>query len=284
MSMFENETKQTIEAAYDKMTEVERSIADFFVSNTEKRNFSSRSISKMLYVSEATLSRFAQKCGYKGYRELIFSYERDLESEKKYVGSEQGISMVTKKVRNTYQALLEKEFEILDESQIRRVAGMMNTSDKVLVCGMGSSGYAAEDLSFRFMRIGLDISAVTDSQIMKISATFADEKTMVIAVSLSGETAEVVECARIAREKGAQVICITAAPESALAKECMEVLRVATCKNLDTGLKISPQFSILAVADVIFSYYFENDSYFKTQQYRATLQAIRGKWEKAQEK
>ena len=73
MFSFQNETKQTIEVTYSKMTEVEKSIADFFIDNKDVMDFSSKYISKMLYISEATLSRFAKKCGYKGYREFIFS-------------------------------------------------------------------------------------------------------------------------------------------------------------------------------------------------------------------
>ena len=81
MISFQNETKQTIEASYKKMTAVERSVADFFIGNKDDMDFSSKNISRVLYVSEATLSRFSQKCGYKGYREFIFSYERDLKFE-----------------------------------------------------------------------------------------------------------------------------------------------------------------------------------------------------------
>ena len=72
MISFQNETKQTIEASYKKMTAVERSVADFFIGNKDDMDFSSKNISRVLYVSEATLSRFSQKCGYKGYRDLFF--------------------------------------------------------------------------------------------------------------------------------------------------------------------------------------------------------------------
>ena len=61
-----NETKQRIENKYHEMTAVERSIADYFINNKRVHDFSSKNISIQLYVSEATLSRFAKKCGYKG--------------------------------------------------------------------------------------------------------------------------------------------------------------------------------------------------------------------------
>ena len=64
MIYYQNETKQNMFNSYNNMTPVERSIADFFLSNTEKMDFSSKNISKRLYVSEAALSRFSKKCGY----------------------------------------------------------------------------------------------------------------------------------------------------------------------------------------------------------------------------
>lgn len=276
LGLFQNETKQALEEAYQKMTEVEKSIADFFINNKELREFSSRNVSKMLYVSEATLSRFAQKCGYKGYREFIFTYVKDLELEQKSESIEKDISLFTQNVKNTYQNLLQENFKILNEEQIRRVAGMLNSCNRVLIYGIGNSGYVAEEFQLRFMRIGMDVNAVTDSQMMKISAALAGEDTLVIAVSLSGESKEVLESVKIARGKGAAVVCITASPTSSVAKECQEVIQVAAFKNLDTGTRISPQFSILIVIDVLYSYYFANDSYFKSQKYKATLSAIQG--------
>lgn len=95
---------------------------------------------------------------------------------------------------------------------------------------------------------------------------------------------EVLESIRIAKSRGASIICMTAVSGSSVAKESQEVIQVAALKNLDTGTKISPQFSILAIMDVLYSYYFANDSYFKTQKYKATLSAIRAKGEHTEDK
>ena len=42
MIYYQNETKQNMFNSYNNMTPVERSIADFFLSNTEKMDFSSK--------------------------------------------------------------------------------------------------------------------------------------------------------------------------------------------------------------------------------------------------
>ena len=260
----QNETKGQIEAAQSDMTQVEHTIANYFLNNEELTDFSSKRISALLYVSEATLSRFAKKCGFKGYREFIFAYEKDLKEEKNGTVSEKDISLFT-------------------ENQIRRIAGLLNVSRRVFVYGMGSSGNVAEEFQLRFMRIGLDVTAVTDSQMIQMSAALVEEGMLVIAISLSGTTREIVESIRIAKSRNAKVIFITANPALETAARCDEVLRVAYLKNLDTGTKISPQFSILVMIDILYSYYFANDSYFKAQKYKETLSAIQGKHKGAME-
>lgn len=279
----QNETKGQIEAAQSDMTQVEQTIANYFLNNEELTDFSSKRISALLYVSEATLSRFAKKCGFKGYREFIFAYEKDLKEEKNGTVSEKDISLFTKKVQSSYQKLLQENFKLLDENQIRRIAGLLNVSRRVFVYGMGSSGNVAEEFQLRFMRIGLDVTAVTDSQMIQMSAALVEERMLVIAISLSGTTREIVESIRIAKSRNAKVIFITANPAPETAARCDEVLRVAYLKNLDTGTKISPQFSILVMIDILYSYYFANDSYFKAQKYKETLSAIQGKHKGAME-
>lgn len=283
MVYYENETKQKMSNSYGDMTPVERSIADFFLSNAEKMDFSSKNISKRLYVSEAALSRFAKKCGYKGYRELIFSYEKDLESEVPKENTEQDVSSFTKKIRGSYASLLNESFNLLKEKQIRKVPAMLDTAKKICVYGMGSSGFVAKEFQLRFMRIGLTVEAFTDSQMMQMNAALADSETLVIGLSLSGRTKEVNHAVRLAKKKGAAVVYLTANEHSEVADCCDELVQTAYMKNLDTGTRISPQITLLVMLDVIYSYYFSSDTYYKVKKYKQTLAAIRGEEVEADE-
>ena len=283
MVYYENETKQKMSNSYGDMTPVERSIADFFLSNAEKMDFSSKNISKRLYVSEAALSRFAKKCGYKGYRELIFSYEKDLESEVPKENTEQDVSSFTKKIRGSYASLLNESFNLLKEKQIRKVTAMLDTAKKICVYGMGSSGFVAKEFQLRFMRIGLTVEAYTDSQMMQMNAALADSETLVIGLSLSGRTKEVNHAVRLAKKKGAAVVYLTANEHPGVADCCDELVQTAYMKNLDTGTRISPQITLLVMLDVIYSYYFSSDTYYKVKKYKQTLAAIRGEEVEADE-
>ena len=137
-----------IESNYDKFTTVERNIADFFIQNRKKVDFSSKSISERLFVSEASLSRFAKKCGYRGYREFIYQYEET------FVEKQESITGNTRMILNAYQELLNKTYSLVDEAQIARISRYLNQAERVFVCGTGSSGLAAREMELRFMRIG----------------------------------------------------------------------------------------------------------------------------------
>ena len=178
-------TKHKIEEAYTSLTKSEQGVADYFLENTAISDFSSKHISTLLYVSEATLSRFAKKCGFKGYREFVYMYELDFKdyfTEKE----EKEISDITRSVRKNYKDIMVKAFDLIDEDQMRRIASRLsNTEYTVPVYGMGSSGYVAREFQLRFMRLGLDVIAITDSQMIAMNASLVKRGSLVLAFSIS---------------------------------------------------------------------------------------------------
>lgn len=277
MVHFENETKQNIRNYYDEMTPVEKNIANFFLSNTEKCDLSSKNIAKCLYVSEASLSRFAKKCGYKGYRELSFSYEKDLEFEQSGIPINKDVNHFAKKVYGYYQNILRENCERVDEHQIRKITEMLDGCRRVFIYGVGSSGFAAREIQFRFMRLGLDVEAITDPHMMKMSSVLIDENCVVIGISLSGQTSEVADGILAAKKNKAKVILVTSNGEPQIRECCDQILQVVDMKNLDFGNKISPQFPILVIFDILYAYYMDKDSYKKTQKHKDTISALRMK-------
>ena len=124
---YQNETKQNIEKNFEDMTQLEKSIGEFFIKNKSARDFSSKGISGLLYVSEASLHRFAKKCGYKGYREFIFSYEKDIENERNNSTDEKKVNQLIIKLKAAYTTLVEENFVLIKDNQIRKIATLLNS-------------------------------------------------------------------------------------------------------------------------------------------------------------
>ena len=257
-----------IESNYDNFTTVEKNIADFFIRNRKKMDFSAKTISEKLFVSEASLSRFAKKCGYRGYREFIYQYEET------FVEKQESIRDNTRMVMNVYQELLNKTYNLIDEAQIGRICRYLNQAERVFVCGKGSSGLAASEMELRFMRIGVDIDSIQDSDVMRMQAVFQDKRSLVFGFSISGAKEEVLYLLREANKRGAKTVLLTAKNKPIYDEFCDEVVLLPSLNHLNHGNVISPQFPILVMLDVIYSYYVEKDKYEKKILHDNTLKAL----------
>ena len=257
-----------IKMNYEKFTTVEKSIADFFIQNRERVALSAKAMADRLYVSEASLSRFAQKCGYRGYREFVYQYEMT------FVENRESMTGNTRMILNAYQELLNKTYSLIDEEQIARIGKYLGQAERVTVCGRGSSGYAAAEMELRFMRIGVNIDSIQDSDRMRMQAVFQDKRSLVFGISVSGETEPVLYLLREARRRGAKTVLITAETPERFREICTEVLRMPSLRYLNQGNVISPQFPILLMLDILYSYYAAQDKGKKELLHDDTLRAL----------
>lgn len=232
----------------EKLSDTEQVIADFFRENRERLNFSSARIAKKIHVSEASLSRFAQKMGYHGYRDFIYQYERELERQETPLNAE------LDSVFAAYHGVISKTHGIISREQINRVVSFLMNKKKVFVYGFGSSGIAGEEFVLRLLRLGVDAKVITELHQMVINENQVNSEVLVIGISLSGKTCEILDAMTKAKQKGADTILITANTEIVSA-EYTEVVHTATIKNLELGNTISPQLPILMILDLIFSKY-----------------------------
>lgn len=258
-----------IESNYDNFTAVEKSIADFFIQNRNKVDFSAKAVSEQLFVSEASLSRFAKKCGYRGYREFVYQYEES------FVEKSESITGNTRMVLNAYQELMNKTYSLIDEAQIARISRYLNKAARVFVCGIGSSGLAAREVQLRFMRIGVDIDSIQESDLMRMQAVFQNQTCLVFGISISGEKEEVLYFLKEAHKRKAKTVMVTAKNKEKLEEFCDEVLLLPSLKHLNHGNLISPQFPVLVMMDIIYSYFLEQNKYEKETLHDNTLRALR---------
>lgn len=266
-----------IESNYDNFTNVEKNIAEFFIRNRKKMDFSAKEVAGRLFVSEASLSRFAKKCGYRGYREFIYQYEET------FVEKPESITGNTRMVLNAYQELLNKTYSLVDEGQIARISRYLNQAARVFVCGMGSSGLAANEMKLRFMRIGVDIDSIQDSDLMRMQAVFQSPACLVFGISISGEKEEVLYLLREAHKRKAKTIIVTARKKERLDEFCDEVVLLPSLRHLNHGNAISPQFPALIMLDIIYSYFLEYNKYEKETYHDSTLRALREEYKKLEE-
>lgn len=272
MKEYEKSVIPMIESNYENLTTVEKTIADFFINNKEFKNLEAKSIADYLYISEASISRFAKKIGFTGYREFIYHYQATFQEEK--IEVEEG----TKDVLNTYQELLNKSYNLINEEQMNRITKLISDKKRIYVYGVGSSGLVAKEFKTRFMRIGLDVEAITDFHLLMMNAVRLNKDSLVIGISISGSTKEIIDALYIAKEKGATTIFITSRNNNRFSEDFNEVVLTAVKQNLEYGNVISPQFPALVIIDIIYANYLKDDRRSKEAIYDATIEPIIGRY------
>ena len=258
-----------IESVYGSLTHLEKKIADYFLSDEAlTANLSAQAVSQKLYVSVPSLTRFAKKCGFSGYRQFIFEFQES-SSESKNVSRD-----LTRNVLSDYGELLNKTFSLIDEEQFLRVGDMLNNAGRVYIYGQGSSGLVAREMEFRFMRLGMVCKAITDDHMIRVNRVMLDPDCLVISISISGETKIITQAIQNAKKVGAKTVLVTSNNSDDLRQQCDELVLVAVKKHLAQGNNISPQFPVLVVMDIFYAYYIDLDRDYRSQIFTNTLSAL----------
>ncbi|WP_438798684.1 MurR/RpiR family transcriptional regulator [Staphylococcus pseudintermedius] len=243
-----------IESNLENMTTTEKEGAQFFLKQVTVEDLSSEMFSNQLHVSKATLTRFAKKCGFTGFREFLFHY-REMMREKEDILAYKDL---IQKVLFDYEEMLRKNYSILNESQLEHIKEMINQAERVYLYGKGSSALALKEMKMRFMRLGIICEVIEDNDMLVWNNLLVDASCLVIGASISGKTSSVLHALKRAKAQGAQTVLMTTRNFNAHEFGCDEILLLAAAKHLSYGNVISPQFPILLMTDCLFSYYLED--------------------------
>ena len=229
------------------LTKMDKKIIEYIQTHELDENFSTiNSLAYAIGTSPATITRFSGKLNYANFQDMKFNLQH--EKSEKVVENAPLVQ------------LIHQTGEFISEEKIKRLAHNLKTCRQVNFAGLGSSGLTASEFYYRTMRMGTKGSVSTDAHQMKISASLLSSRDMFVAISNSGETLELIEAAKIARNQGAYVVVITNFEGSALTKNADLVL-ITTAQSSNNDSKfINSQIATLFLLDIV-SYLLLNDTH-----------------------
>ncbi len=101
-----------------------------------------------------------------------------------------------------YEEILTATNKLVDEEKLEEIAKLIDSSKRVYFYGIGSSGLVAMEIKSRFMRLGVVCDAITDENNLIWTTNILDDSCLVIGLSLSGQTEEVMEHLQLAAQRG----------------------------------------------------------------------------------
>lgn len=190
------------------LNETELIIYHYVIKNMEKiTKMSIRELSQDSYVSTATILRFCRKMGCEGYSE--FKLKLKLFNEKTEIP---GIDNEMDMIIQFLELSKSKEFK---EKIIQAVSCIKNANN-ISFLGIGTSGVLGKYGARFFSNIGYYSQYIDDpyypAPINKI------EHNVLIALSVSGETKEVIDQLKMYQSKHSTIITITNRPNSTIDK------------------------------------------------------------------
>lgn len=133
-------------------------------------------------------------------------------------------------------------------------------ANKIVVFGLGNSASIAIDACHKFLRTGLNAVSYSDNHMQVIAASHLTPKDVVIGVSHSGSSKDIVEALKRARECGATTISITNKGKSPILKYSYIVLSTSSQETEYNILALNSRIVQLAIVDTLYFYVVYNRS------------------------
>ena len=239
-----------------QLTRAGHAVADYLLQHADEAQYLSiSSLARECNVAEATVFRFCRALGFDGYHEMrialaqanatgTMSSQRELQpGASTETLFEHASARLFTAINGTQNAL---SVEAVDEA-----ARMLREAKQVFCFGQGGSMLLANDICARFASLSTKFRTSGDSHLQLLTASLMNEADVVLFVSYSGATRDMMETLRTAKAAGAKIILLTHYEDSPGASLADVVLRCGAQESpLDSG-SIPIKVAVLYVGEVL---------------------------------
>ncbi|KIL49550.1 MurR/RpiR family transcriptional regulator [Jeotgalibacillus soli] len=236
----------------------EQKIADYILGNPEKTvRMTISELGEKSKTSSAAVTRLCKSLKLKGFQDLKLRINGDL-GRKKEVGTRdiepnEPVETTIDKVTDLAVQTLLETAELLDSDKMLRAVEKIKNAHSIHFFGVGASAIPAMDAQQKFLRINKTSTAFTDPHMGATVVANAKSGDVVMGISFSGETSEVVKILELAKEKGVTTISLTRYGQSTISEMADISLFTSPTKeaNFRSGAT-SSRLAQLHVIDILF--------------------------------
>ena len=245
-----------INKRFSSLRPSEKRVAEYIQKNMDEVILSSlQKVANKCNTSDATVLRFCKAIGYLGFDDFKVSLVPELLK----VGSANYNQLEPKQNGNGIHESLQKNFlkqmySLLlnsDQKIIVKVASHISHANKILVIGLGGSAGVAHIFCDSLGSLGILSFCLQDRSIMQNAVPTLNSEDVIIGISHSGETLEIVSAVKSAKEYGAHTICITNYSPSSLADVTQLPLITGVPSNLLGSYSCQARISQLVILELI---------------------------------
>lgn len=203
-----------INRSLGRLSRAEKKVAEWVLAHPRQAAESTvAEVANACATSEPSVIRFCRRMGLSGFRELTIrlteALSRDNSLVHRDVSAEDSTSDATFKVVEAAIKSLADLRAQLSTMPFNQVVEQMVEARQFVFAGLGASGLVASDASHKFFRLGTPCSAFTDTPSIRQFAAIAGPGDVFFLISKNGDSKEISEAAKEARNNGALVVAVT---------------------------------------------------------------------------
>ena len=246
-----------LQAVRNKLTKSEIKIADYIIENIgELKKMNSYELARKLGIGQATSVRFAKKLGYKTFKDLTneiteMNYENIYENE---INIKEDLEITNIKIVNQYKKIIDFTHDINTSNDFITIIRLISCANNIIIFGIGNSSIAASDFYKKLKMIGFNIFYSSDVHLTFSVISKLTEDDLLILISDSGETSEVIKAADLAKENNILTVAVTNFSKNKLNSISDFVLKSINF-DLDMDVRIdstASRISQLMILDTLF--------------------------------
>ncbi|WP_313580847.1 MurR/RpiR family transcriptional regulator [Lacrimispora sp.] len=218
--MLDKPVLDVIKDNYGKIFSAEKKVADYVLEHPQEAVDANVSeLAKASGVSDATVVRMCHHLGYKGYYQFRLMLAKDVgRDEGEEIEALQNTPNPVMKIFQKYVNSLTAVAESINEEDMKSCVNLIKSCKQAHILAVGNTTPLALYMGFRLGRLGVKCTNDISPEYFLNHVNLADKEDIIIAISQSGSSRQVIQGMELAKEKGLKMMAITGYRQSPISE------------------------------------------------------------------
>jgi len=246
---------KSIDEARSKLRKSEKKVADFVLENaSDVIHMRIVDLAAEAGVSEPTVVRFCRALHYDGFQDFKLTLAQGLASNPNFeqftLDSKDTVTDFKQKIFDSMIGNLINIRDRLEPQALEQAIDALVSAKRIEFFGFGASAAVCSDAQHKFHRLQISAAAYSDPHMQTISAVTMGEGDVVVAISQTGRTKDLLHTVKLVVETGATVIALCPGG-TPLAELASIAIHVDVEEDKDLSTLMSSRVLHLVVIDVL---------------------------------
>jgi len=245
-----------INKRFNNLRKSEKRVAEFVQKNLDEAILlTTQGLADKCSTSDATVIRFCRSLGYTTFNEFKTALIPELLHNGKSIIKEIGIKSNSEKIKETFLSNLHQQTESTvnnqDFNSLKKVATQIIKANRIVIVGIGGSAGVAYIFNDSLGGLGIYSNYLNDRSVIQNMIPTLTLTDVIIGISHSGESEEIVSALKTAQEYGSVTIALTNFSPSPITNFSKHVLLTSIPDNLVGSFSCQARISQLALLELV---------------------------------